>query len=95
MDVVRVKKGLVPYRCRDCRVRFYAAASQELPAEQHHRRHRRGARIIWKRWKRTVVNSAIFLVVLGLFVMGLNYLANDHPDNRTSLTSGSEIQKAC
>ena len=95
MDVVRAKQGQIPYRCRDCRIRFYAVSHTERPAAERHRHHRRNIRTMWKRRKRAVVNSAIFLVVLGLFVMCLNYLVNDHPDSRSSRVSVSEIQKTC
>jgi hypothetical protein len=93
MDMVRAQKGQIPYRCRDCRIRFYSASSAEPPVAERQHRHRRGIRAIWKRRKRPLVNVAIFLMVLGLFVICLNYLANDHPDRRSSRVFVCESQK--
>lgn len=91
MDAVRAGQGLVPYRCRDCRIRFYAASSAQPPAG--HRRHRRAVRSFWKRRKRAIVNSAIFLLVLGVFAICLDYMANDHLERPTSRMSVAEVQK--
>jgi hypothetical protein len=97
MDKIRSLKGQVAYRCRDCRSRFYSAKPERLAGEhseaKRHRSRRTDMRVIWKKQKRKIVNSAIFLVVLGLFVFCLNYLVNDHQASQTSLMSAPEIQK--
>jgi len=75
----------VPWRCRDCRIRFYSAAVPEEPAAARHRPHRRGLRGILKLRKRALISSGIFLLILGLFLICLVYLTHDHEDDQTSL----------
>ncbi len=85
MDKIHGQSGKLPWRCRDCRIRFYSAAVTEEPAIARHRPHRRGLRTILKRRKRVVISSGIFLLLLGLFLICLAYLARDHPENQSKM----------
>ena len=85
MDKIHGKNGQLPWRCRDCRIRFYSAAVKEEPAVTQHRPHRRGIRGILKRRRRAIISSGIFLLLLGLFLICLGYLAKDHPDNQSRI----------
>jgi hypothetical protein len=86
MDAVQARNGQRPYRCRDCRTRFYSQALVEPPAKKHHRTHRRSVRKMLRRRKGVLINASIFLVVLGLFFLCLHYLVNYHPESESSQT---------
>ena len=46
---------------------------------------------MFKQQKRIVINASLFLLVLGLFFVGLMYLVNYHPDNESSRSQGAGI----
>lgn len=85
-DAAEALNGKTPYRCRECRTRFYAEPSPAgEPAKTSRRSQHRNVRTILKRHKRAVINSSIFLLLFGLFVLCLLYLVNYHPGTELSL----------
>jgi hypothetical protein len=94
IDAVQAQKGQTPYRCRDCRTRFYAEVSAEHPAKKGRRSRSRGLRALLKQHKRAVHNASIFLLVLGLFFLCLLYLMNYHPDSESGLMHPVGIQES-
>jgi hypothetical protein len=48
------------------------------------RSRRGGLRGLLKHRKRALINAAIFLLVLGLFILYLIYMSSDHPDAQAS-----------
>jgi hypothetical protein len=85
IDKIRGQSGQVPWRCRDCRIRFYCAPVTAEPPVTRRRPHRRGIRTILKRRRRALISSGIFLLLLGLFLTCLAYLTHDHGDDQTRL----------
>lgn len=91
-DEGEARKGHIAYRCRSCRTRFY---SERLPTplpEKRHRSHRKGLLSILSHRKREIINASIFLLVLGLFFVGLLYLMKYHPENESSRKTGIGMQ---
>jgi DNA-directed RNA polymerase subunit RPC12/RpoP len=58
------------YRCRDCRARFYLA---ENKADRHHASGQRSR----KKRKRKLVEIAIFVAMLAIFLLFLRYLTQE------------------
>lgn len=86
MDKIHTQSGKVPWRCRDCRVRFYSdVVTEEAAVTRHHPHRRRSLRTILKGQKRALISSGIFLLLIGLFLICLAYMARDHGDSQTSL----------
>ena len=79
--------GQSAYRCRDCRNRFYAPAANHWKGGKKSRLHHRSFRSKLKRCKRALINAAVFLVILGLFLLCLIYMSKDHPDAQASYTT--------
>jgi transcriptional regulator NrdR family protein len=65
-----------PFRCRDCRHRFYAVESSELA--QKSTKHSHGPKpLISKRARRRLVEAVIFAAMLLLFLVFLRYLTRE------------------
>ncbi len=84
-DRARAEAGEFPHRCRDCGLRFFAPAQPEAAAAAVRSRAReRRLRGFFKDRKHTLIQIAVFLVVLVLFLLCLRYLAHYHPDESPS-----------
>ena len=82
---MRAKAGEFPHRCRDCGLRFFAPALPEAAAAAVRSRARsRRFRSLWKDRKHTLIQLAVFLTVLILFLFCLRYFAHYHPDESPS-----------
>ena len=85
-DRAHADQGEFPHRCRDCGLRFFAPADPEAAAAAVRSRARqRRVKTAWKDRKHQLIQLAVFLVVLVLFLLCLRYLAHYHPDETPSL----------
>jgi hypothetical protein len=91
-DEAAGRKGLIAYRCRSCRARFYSDQLAGKLLEKRHHSHRNGLPSILTHRKREIINASIFLLVLGLFFVCLLYLVNYHPDHESSRETATGMQ---
>ncbi len=94
MDAAEAKNRKIPYRCRECRTRFYAESAGQSLVKKRRRTPRHSWQAILKQHRRAVINSSIFLLLFGLFFFCLLYLVNYHPGAESSLTHAVEGLRA-
>jgi len=83
-DVFSRFRGREPFRCRNCRRRFFAAPStverqkSAVKPARSHRSKRHLSRRTKKRIVRTLIMISVFVVAFILFLIFLRYLMSEH-----------------
>jgi len=79
-DAERVQYGEHPFRCRVCGARFYSTAPLPLNPSKRHRSRATRLRDFWKHRRGVILQAVLFVLMLALFLLCLQYLTHDHPD---------------
>lgn len=83
-DSERSARGEQPYRCRGCGSRFYVFAPAVVEPGSRSRSSTRRLRDLWKHKRGTVLQAALFILMLVLFLFCLRYLSHYQPDSTPS-----------
>jgi hypothetical protein len=79
LDALWFAAGRKPYRCRDCRTRFYRtdSAAVSRSSRRQARSEKRRAVHFSTRLRRKVLQAAVFLLMLLIFLVFLRYITQE------------------
>jgi len=96
-DFLHRARGQDAYRCRNCRLRFFASGSagqsaeNVIPASERHRSKPLPSSRMRRRFKRRLVVIAIFAVAFLLFLLFLRYLITERTPPQDSSVAISPL----